>query len=136
MTMTTSHSRSIRTPLAKVRGLGASHSGTEHFWHQRVTAVSNLVLVIAFLAILIKVAGRDYAATIAVVSHPAVAVILILLVISASVHMRLGAMAIIEDYVHGKGVKMAAVILNTFFSIAVAATVIFAILKIALRGMP
>ncbi len=131
----TSHSRSIRTPMAKVRGLGAAHSGTEHFWHQRVTAVSNLVLVLALLAVLVTTFGRDYAATLAVVSHPAVAMVLILLAISVGVHMRLGMTVIIEDYVHGKGLKMAAVILNTFFSFAVAAVAIFAILRISLRGV-
>jgi succinate dehydrogenase / fumarate reductase membrane anchor subunit len=36
---------SQRTPLAKVRGLGSAREGTEHFWKQRLTAVSNLVLV-------------------------------------------------------------------------------------------
>ena len=27
----------IRTPLARVRGLGAARSGTAHFWQQRLT---------------------------------------------------------------------------------------------------
>ena len=31
---------SLQTPLHKVQGLGASHSGTGHFWRQRVTAVA------------------------------------------------------------------------------------------------
>ena len=34
-------SKSIRTPLARVRGLGASHSGTGDFWRQRLTAVKS-----------------------------------------------------------------------------------------------
>jgi succinate dehydrogenase / fumarate reductase cytochrome b subunit len=29
-----------RTPLARVEGLGAAHSGVAHFWRQRVTAVA------------------------------------------------------------------------------------------------
>ena len=37
---------SMRTPLSKVRGLGSAKSGTEHFWHQRLTAVANIPLVI------------------------------------------------------------------------------------------
>ena len=35
----------MRTPLAKVRGLGSAKEGTDHFWRQRLTAVANLVLV-------------------------------------------------------------------------------------------
>ena len=38
---------SLRTPLAKVRGLGSAKEGTEHFWRQRLTAVANIVLVVA-----------------------------------------------------------------------------------------
>ena len=34
----------MRTPLAKVRGLGSAKEGTDHFWKQRLTAVANLVL--------------------------------------------------------------------------------------------
>ena len=36
----------MATPLAKARGLGAAHRGTETFWRQRVTAVANVPLVI------------------------------------------------------------------------------------------
>src|SRR5207237_401669 len=114
--------------------LGSAHAGTEHFWRQRVTAVSNLVLVPAFLAILAIAWGRDYPGAIAIVSHPAAAIVLALFVISESIHMRLGMMVIIEDYVHGKGAKLAAVILNTFFAAAFAVIALFAILRISLRG--
>ena len=31
--------KSAQTPLHKVQGMGASHSGTGHFWRERVTAV-------------------------------------------------------------------------------------------------
>ncbi|MGD0850855.1 MAG: succinate dehydrogenase, hydrophobic membrane anchor protein, partial [Bradyrhizobium sp.] len=34
----------MRTPLARVRNLGASHSGTSDFWRQRVTAVAMVLL--------------------------------------------------------------------------------------------
>ena len=32
--------KSMRTPLGRVRNLGASHSGTTDFWRQRITAVA------------------------------------------------------------------------------------------------
>jgi len=40
----------LRTPFSKVTGLGAAHEGTEHFWRQRLTAVSNLPLVMFLIA--------------------------------------------------------------------------------------
>ena len=40
---------SMRTPLARVKGLGAAGHGVEHWWMHRVTAVSNIPLIIAFV---------------------------------------------------------------------------------------
>ena len=73
---------SMRTPLSRVQGLGASGHGVEHWWLHRVTAVSNIPLIIAFVIIVAALAGSSYAEAIASISHPLVAIILILAVIS------------------------------------------------------
>ena len=36
----------IRTPLARVRGLGSAKEGADHFWMQRLTGIANLVLAL------------------------------------------------------------------------------------------
>ena len=54
------------------------------------------------------------------------------LVISASIHMRIGLKEIIEDYVHGEGAKVVAILLATFFAIGVALACTFALVKISL----
>ncbi|WP_342360300.1 succinate dehydrogenase, hydrophobic membrane anchor protein [Terrarubrum flagellatum] len=123
----------IQTPLAKVRGLGSAKSGTEHFWLQRLTAVANLVLAFAFIAIVIALAGKDYASARALIGHPLVAMLLALFVISGCIHMRIGMQVVIEDYVHGTA-KIVAVLANTFFSIIVGAASLFAIIKLAFGG--
>ena len=51
----------MRTPLAKVRGLGSAREGTGHFWHQRLTAIANVPLVLFFIGFLISINGADYA---------------------------------------------------------------------------
>ena len=48
---------SMRTPLARVKGLGASGHGVEHWWLHRMTAVSNVPLIIAFVIIVAALAG-------------------------------------------------------------------------------
>jgi succinate dehydrogenase / fumarate reductase membrane anchor subunit len=125
-------SRSMRTPLARVKGLGAAGHGVEHWWIHRVTAVSNIPLVIAFVIIVAGLAGSDYARAISIVSHPLVAILLILAVISVTNHMRLGMQIIIEDYVHDKGWKIVAVIANNFYAVIIAVACLYAILKVSL----
>ena len=47
---------SIRTPRARVRGLGVSHHGADHWWLQRLTAVANVVLMLSFVVIIANIA--------------------------------------------------------------------------------
>ena len=125
---------SMRTPLGRVRGLGSAKSGTGHFWLQRVTAVSNLILTVIFIGIVIALVGRPYPAAVALLSNPCVAILMLLFILSACIHMRLGMQVIIEDYVHGEGSKLALLMLNTFFAIAVGGLCLLALLKIAFAG--
>lgn len=124
----------MRTPLHQVLGLGSAHSGTLHFWRQRLTAVANVPLTIAFLIIVISVAGRPYPDVVAVLSSPFVAILLVLMMLSIVVHMRLGLQVVIEDYVHGALLRTVCLIVNSFFAAAVGAVSIFAILKMAFGG--
>ncbi len=127
-----SHSKSsMRTPLGRVRGLGSARSGTEHFWMQRVTAVANVPLSLFVVGLIITTAGSNYAAVKATLGSPLVAIPLILFVVSATWHMRLGMQMIIEDYVPAEGTKVVLLLANTFFSVAVGMGCVFAILKLS-----
>lgn len=124
----------LATPLARVRGLGAAKSGTEHFWKQRVTAVASVPLTIAFVVIVLLLAKADYAGAMKIVGHPVSAILLLLFVGAGVVHMRVGMQVIIEDYVHAEGTKIALLMLNTFFAITVGLASAYAILKIGFAG--
>ena len=122
---------SMKTPLKRVRRLGSAKEGADHFWKQRMTAVSNTVLAVGLVWLVAKVAGSGYAEAKALVANPLVALMLLLLVLSATVHMRLGMQVIIEDYVSSEGRKIALLMLNTFFAILIALACVFAVLKIS-----
>jgi succinate dehydrogenase / fumarate reductase membrane anchor subunit len=121
----------MRTPLARVRGLGSAKSGTEHFWKQRMTAVANVPLTIAGIVIVISLLGRNHAAAAQIVGQPVIAIILLLFVFSIVTHMRIGMQVVLEDYIHDDRMKFALVMLNTFFCVAVGLAAAFAILKLS-----
>jgi len=121
----------IRTPLARVRGFGSAKSGTQHFWHQRLTAVANIPLTIAAVIILITLLGRNQAATAQILASPAVAIIMLLFIISIVTHMKIGMQVIIEDYVHDESGKLTLLMANTFFCWVVGAISVYALLKLS-----
>lgn len=120
----------LRTPLSKVRGLGSAKDGTQHFWLQRVTAVANVPLVIFLVFVIVSNIGASHAETATYLGSPFVAVGLLLALLSITWHMRLGMQVIIEDYVHGEGAKVAALLANTFICVLLAVAGGFAILKL------
>lgn len=121
----------MRTPLKNVRSLGSAKDGTEHFWRQRMTAVANLLLTPLFVALVVFLAGADYGVVRRVLGHPVVAILMMLFIGAALVHMRLGMQVIIEDYVHSEGKKVLLLMFNTFFAIAIGAICIFSLLKLS-----
>lgn len=123
--------QSMKTPLKRVRGLGSAKSGTDHFWKQRLTALAGVPLTVVMVAVAIALVGKDAAAAKAVLSHPLVAIPVILFFVSTMIHMRIGMQVIIEDYVHEEGPKVLLLALNAFFSIAVGLAGIFAVLKLS-----
>jgi succinate dehydrogenase / fumarate reductase, membrane anchor subunit len=77
------------------------------------------------------VLGRNQAAVAQIIGSPVVAVIMLLFVISVATHMRIGMQVVIEDYVHDEIAKFVLVMANTFFTIAIALTSIYGILKLS-----
>ncbi len=122
----------MATPLKRVRGLGAARHGTETFWRQRMTAVANVPLVLFLILSIVTHIGASYDEVHAYLAQPLVALALLALVISAAIHMRIGLKEIIEDYVHGEGAKIVAILLATFFAAGVGLACVVAIFKISL----
>jgi succinate dehydrogenase / fumarate reductase membrane anchor subunit len=122
---------SLRTPLARVRNLGSSHSGTKDFWRQRLTAVAMLLLIVPVLVIVLMLLGRNQAGAKLILGQIPIAIILLLFIVASAWHMKIGMQIVIEDYIHGEKTKLACVMANNFFCIAVALSSIYAILKLS-----
>jgi len=121
----------MRTPMRRVRGLGAAHSGTGLFWHQRVTSVAGIPLTIGLLLIITALLGRNHAAVVQILGSPIVAIILLLFIVNTAYHMWIGMHEIILDYVHADKWKLMSLMANTFFVFAVSLASIYAILKLS-----
>ena len=124
----------MRTPLGRVRGLGSAREGTGDFWRQRLTAVANVPLVLFLIGLLVALDGSGYAAVRDALGNPFVALMVALAFLSILTHMRIGMQVIIEDYIHGEGLKIALLMLNLFYCVAIGVTVAYALVKLAIGG--
>ena len=124
-------SPSMRTPLARVRSLGSSHSGTSDFWRQRLTAVAMVLLIVPVIVVVLMLIGSNQAGAKQIFSSVPIAIIMLLFIVASAWHMKIGMQVVIEDYVHNEKIKLASVMANNFFCFAVALASIYAILKMS-----
>lgn len=123
---------SLRSPLGRVLGSGSAKEGVHHWWVQRVTSVALVPLTIWFAVSLLSLPSFDYPTVVAWMSESSTALALVVLVLVATWHSQLGMRVVVEDYVHASGPKTVTLILLTFAHVLIAATGVFAVLKIAL----
>jgi succinate dehydrogenase / fumarate reductase membrane anchor subunit len=132
MTMeSSSPPKTMRTPLSRVRYLGASHSGTSDFWRQRLTGVAMTLLIVPVIVVVLMLLGRNQAGAAQILGSLPIAIIMLLFIVASAWHMKIGMQVVIEDYVHGEKLKLGCVMANNFFSAAVALASIYAILKLS-----
>ncbi|MCS3729445.1 succinate dehydrogenase, hydrophobic membrane anchor protein [Bradyrhizobium betae] len=123
--------RSMRTPLGRVRNLGAAHSGTSDFWRQRLTAVAMTLLMIPVIVVIMMLFGRNQAFAAQTIGSLPIAIIMLLFIVASTWHMKIGMQVVIEDYVHNEKLKLVSIMLNNFFSVAVALASTYAIVKLS-----
>ena len=121
---------SLRSPLGRVLGLGTAKDGTSHWWGQRVSGLAMAILGMWFAWSLATMTDYGHANTVVFISQPFNVVMLTLLCVTMAYHSYLGVQVVIEDYVHGLGLKLAASLLSRFAHIFFAIVGLFAILKL------
>ena len=122
---------SAETPLHKVRGMGSSHSGTGHFWHERVTSVALIPLSLWFGYVMLGLAGTSEVTALQFLAHPWNAILMGAFVAFSLWHAYLGLQVVVDDYIHTPGTKIFLMLAIRFSVIAITVTCIFAIARIA-----
>ena len=123
--------RSLQTPLHRVKSLGASHSGTGHFWRERITAAALVPLSLWFAYVAIGLSGTSTSAPLQFFAHPVNAILRAAFVIISLYHAALGVQVVIDDYVHSTGMKIFLFLLVRLFVIATGSACIIALLRIS-----
>ena len=121
----------MSTPLHRVQGLGASHSGTGHFWRQRITAVALVPLGLWFTYAVLGLIGTNEVTILSFLAHPWNALLMAAFAATMLYHMSLGLQVVVDDYIHTAGAKIFLMLLIRFSVIATGATCLFAIVRIA-----
>ncbi len=121
----------LSTPLSRVKGLGSAKEGTTHFWHQRLTALILIPLVLWF-GFSIASMPVEHVTLTGWVQQPAVAIALILLILSTFYHAQLGLQIVIEDYVSTHSTRTASILLSNLMCLLFAIIGVVAVLKISL----
>lgn len=119
---------SLRTPLARVEGLGSAKAGTRDFWHQRLTAIALIPLAIWFAWSALHFVGADFLHVFRWLRVPWNALLLILFVVVLARHLAIGMQVIVEDYIHQEGVKLALIVLVKFGTWLIAAVCVFMVI--------
>ena len=127
----------LRTPLARVKGLGSAGDGTHHWWHQRLTAAALVPLSLWFMYAMtcLGAAGHDSVVTWMQQTH--VAALLIALVLALFYHAQLGLQVVIEDYIKNEWVKISGIVMVKFIAVFATLLSVLSILNIYLgTGAP
>ena len=123
---------SFRSSLGKTRGLGTAHGGTHHWWVQRLTSIALVPLIPWFAISMVSLAAVDHATAAAWLARPYNAVLTLILAVAMFHHMHLGLQVVIEDYIHSRGVKFAAIVAARFFAAILVAWTVYAVFMTAL----
>jgi succinate dehydrogenase / fumarate reductase membrane anchor subunit len=120
----------METPLHRVQGLGAAHSGTQHFWRERVTALALIPLSIWFGFSALALIGAKEVDVLTYFQHPWNAGLMGMFVVIMLIHQMIGLQSVIDDYVHQPGLKLACLLLNRAFAWIVGVACLISLLRI------
>jgi succinate dehydrogenase / fumarate reductase membrane anchor subunit len=122
----------LRSPLGRALGRGAAGDGVSHWWAQRLSSIALVPLTLWFVFALLGLPALDFSTVRSWISEGWTPVWMGLLVAIIAHHSWLGVQVVLEDYVHSKSIKLAALLASTFAHLLLAAAGVYAVLKLAI----
>lgn len=126
--------RDLRSELGRVRGLGSAKEGVQHWWHQRLTALALIPLLIWLVAGLVAHTGADRVGAIQWLGSPVTFGLMLLVLGTGFWHALLGLQVVVEDYVHHEAAKLTLLIGLRFLCVGLALATAIALFDIAFGG--
>lgn len=123
--------KTIETPSTHY---GNGKHATRGFIMQRLTGALSILFVGFFIWLVVRLAGADRAEMVAVVAHPLVALLLALLLVVVAIHMRIGMLEVIDDYITEPGLYRTCNAANTAFAVLIVLIGVGAIAKLVFWG--
>ncbi len=120
----------LRSPLSRVKGLGSAKDGTSHFWHQRLTSLLMVPLVL-WIGFSLAAMPVDHATLTSWIQQTWITVTLVLLIIVTFYHAQLGLQVIIEDYVSSHSRRMLILLLSNLSCLLLGVIGVVSVLKIS-----
>ena len=124
----------LKTPLGRVRGLGSARHGAIHWWHERLSSVAVLILLVWFFVSLLRLPDHSWQTVSEWLRAPLAAVPMLLLILTMFWHLAAGLRVCVEDYVHEEGSKLALLVAINFASLFGAGLCLFAVARLAFGG--
>ena len=122
------------TDRKRAEGMGASKTGTEHFWNMQVSAAALAGLIPLFIFVIGPVIGDPLPVVIHHIGQPVRAIIAGLTLFVAMIHFKNGARVMIEDYAHGFMRKALIVAVTNLAYILIAAG-LFALVRLSILAL-
>lgn len=120
----------FRSDLSVAKNLGSAGSGSQHWWHQRFTAIFLAIMVFWVICFSWQLSSKELSGLIEVIKHPYNIVMLSLFTLMGFYHSVLGMQVVIEDYVSCRVARLIMLLLVQIFSIVTVIAFLVAVLYV------
>ncbi|MBV9883545.1 MAG: succinate dehydrogenase, hydrophobic membrane anchor protein [Sphingomonadaceae bacterium] len=124
----------MSTQAPAIPAAAPAHDAAHHWGLERMLSVGTLLLFVWFFVSLWRLPGLDLQTVSEWLKHPLAAGPMLLLIVTAFLHLKHGLVVVVEDYVHTVGGRFAWVFVINALSLAGGTLALLAVLKLAVAA--